>query len=78
MKDVKEFMDEWQCPRCATPEFEHKLEEILSWRWKEEEEEGGERLREFFIKWKDQSFWECSWVGHSQLDVHYKVGRKNY
>jgi hypothetical protein len=25
--------------------------------------------REFFIKWKDQSYWHCSWIKEIQLDV---------
>ena len=27
-------------------------------------------VREFFIKWRDMSFWHCSWVQEIQLDVY--------
>jgi len=27
-------------------------------------------VREFFIKWKEMSFWHCSWVQEIQLDVY--------
>ena len=56
----------------------------MTWRWKEDEEEkkpdavaGSSKQksvpakveREFFIKWKDQSYWHCSWIKEIQLDV---------
>ena len=28
------------------------------------------REREFFVKWKDHSYWHCSWVTEIQLDVY--------
>jgi chromodomain-helicase-DNA-binding protein 4 len=67
-----------------------KVEKILTWRWKEDDEEENKTKeaepvagsskqsnkavppkveREFFIKWKDQSYWHCSWIKEIQLDV---------
>ncbi|XP_059098801.1 chromodomain-helicase-DNA-binding protein Mi-2 homolog isoform X2 [Tigriopus californicus] len=34
--------------------------------------------REFFIKWKDQSFWHCSWIKEIQLDVFHPQTYKMY
>jgi hypothetical protein len=28
------------------------------------------KYREFLVKWKDKSFWECSWVSEVRIDVH--------
>jgi hypothetical protein len=55
-------------PRCAVAPLQGKVEKILTWRWKEEDEEKKpsdddskqkgvvptRAEREFFIKWKDQ------------------------
>ena len=34
--------------------------------------------REFFIKWKDQSYWHCSWVKEIQLDVFHPQTHRMY
>jgi chromodomain-helicase-DNA-binding protein 4 len=34
--------------------------------------------REFFIKWKEQSFWHCSWVKEIQLDVFHPQTHRMY
>ena len=65
------------------------MEKILTWRWKEEEEAKDEEdekkkkpvfkaEREFFIKWKDQSYWHCSWAKEIQLDVFHPQTHRMY
>merc|ERR1712029_934958 len=54
----------------------------------EEEEEDGKNKkgkkkvfkaeREFFIKWKDQSYWHCSWAKEIQLDVFHPQTHRMY
>ena len=82
--------DNWTCPRCAVEKLPGKVEKILTWRWKEDDEDRkkatdgepavgpskkfGAKIpnkaeREFFIKWKDQSYWHCCWIKEIQLDV---------
>ena len=94
MKCVEPPLDEvpdesWTCPRCACEPMPGKVEKILTWRWKEmpeEEEEEGEKKkvvnsapeREFFIKWKEQSYWHCSWVKEIQLDVFHPQTHRMY
>jgi len=34
--------------------------------------------REFFIKWKDKSYWHCSWVNEMQLDVFHPQTYRMY
>jgi len=34
--------------------------------------------REFFIKWKEQSYWHCSWVKEIQLDVFHPQTHRMY
>ncbi len=34
--------------------------------------------REFFIKWKDKSYWHCSWVKEMQLDVFHPQTYRMY
>jgi len=34
--------------------------------------------REFFVKWKEQSYWHCIWVKEIQLDVYWSQGYKMY
>ena len=94
MKCVEPPLDEvpdesWTCPRCACEPMPGKVEKILTWRWKEmpeEDEEEGEKKkvvnstpeREFFIKWKEQSYWHCSWVKEIQLDVFHPQTHRMY
>jgi hypothetical protein len=35
-------------------------------------------VREFFIKWKDMSYWHCSWIQEIQLDVHHPQTYRMY
>ncbi len=58
----------YSSPRCAVAPLQGRVEKILTWRWKEEDEEkkpsdddskqkGAVPVRaerEFFIKWKEQ------------------------
>ena len=85
---------EWTCPRCACEPLPGKVEKILTWRWKEDGEEGDDSKkpapepepiagsskmpppkalpkaeREFFVKFKEMSYWHCEWVKEIQLDV---------
>ena len=34
--------------------------------------------REFFVKWKEASYWNCSWVQEIQLEVHWPIGYRFY
>ena len=34
--------------------------------------------REFFVKWKDASYWNCSWVQEVQLEVYWPNGYRMY
>ena len=34
--------------------------------------------REFFIKWKDMSYWHCSWVQEIQLEVFHPQSHRSY
>ncbi|XP_055383518.1 chromodomain-helicase-DNA-binding protein Mi-2 homolog isoform X2 [Condylostylus longicornis] len=70
---------DWRCPRCSCPPLSGKAVKILTWRWKESK--GGEgsskkkppREREYFVKMKDRSYWNCEWVSELQLDVHHSL-----
>jgi chromodomain-helicase-DNA-binding protein 4 len=94
---------EWTCPRCACEPLPGKVEKILTWRWKEvDENEEKEKKdaeepepvagsskatppklqtkaeREFFIKFKGQSYWHCEWIKEIQLDVFHPQTYKMY
>ena len=55
---------------------------------KEEEGEGKKKrrrkripkdaMREFFIKWREMSYWHCSWVQEIQLDVYHPQAYRMY
>ncbi|XP_063233226.1 chromodomain-helicase-DNA-binding protein Mi-2 homolog isoform X2 [Bacillus rossius redtenbacheri] len=36
------------------------------------------RLREFFVKWNEKSYWHCSWVSELQMDVFHPLMIRNY
>merc|ERR1712047_112577 len=71
-----------------------KEEKILTWQWKEDESAKEEKKkddkkknryvptsraeREFLIKFKDQSYWHCSWVKEIQLDVFHTQTLRMY
>ncbi|CAO1409832.1 unnamed protein product [Diamesa serratosioi] len=83
---------DWRCPRCSCPAMPGKVAKILTWRWSEPVPEDPknpqpstskaqpvpQRFREFFIKWKDQSYWLCSWISELQLDVNHPLMFRYY
>ncbi|XP_014214280.1 chromodomain-helicase-DNA-binding protein Mi-2 homolog isoform X2 [Copidosoma floridanum] len=80
---------DWKCPRCSCPPLYGKVAKILTWRWKTVDPTGDEpstskaaakprRIREFFVKWTDRSYWECDWVTELQLDVFHPLMFRNY
>ena len=36
------------------------------------------RLREFFVKWHEKSYWHCSWISEVQLDVFHAAMYRYY
>lgn len=58
---------------------------ILTWRWKECSDTPSEepstskaapkqrKMREFFVKWADMSYWHCDWITELQLDVFHPL-----
>jgi len=86
--------EEWTCPRCMCEPMPGKVEKILTWQWKEDESAKEEKKkddkkknryvptsraeREFLIKFKDQSYWHCSWVKEIQLDVFHPQTLRMY
>ena len=83
---------DWRCPRCGCPPLPGKVGKILTWRWSEPIPEDPnnpqastskaqpvlQRTREYFIKWKDRSFWHCSWITELQLDVFHPLMFRYY
>ncbi|XP_017876012.1 chromodomain-helicase-DNA-binding protein Mi-2 homolog isoform X1 [Ceratina calcarata] len=81
---------DWKCPRCSCPPIRGKVAKILTWRWKECPETPSEepstskaapkqrRIREFFVKWADMSYWHCDWITELQLDVFHPLMFRNY
>lgn len=83
---------DWRCPRCSCPSIPGKVAKILTWRWSEPIPEDPKnpqastskgpppqpRVREYFIKWKDQSYWNCSWISELQLDVFHPLMFRYY
>ncbi|XP_058807759.1 chromodomain-helicase-DNA-binding protein Mi-2 homolog isoform X2 [Phymastichus coffea] len=79
---------DWKCPRCSCPPIFGKVQKILTWRWKEVNDadepstskSSGKprRIREFFVKWVERSYWYCDWVTELQLDVFHPLMYRNY
>ncbi|XP_070491390.1 LOW QUALITY PROTEIN: chromodomain-helicase-DNA-binding protein Mi-2 homolog [Chironomus tepperi] len=83
---------DWRCPRCSCPKLPGKVAKILTWRWAEPVPEDPKnpqastskgpppqaRQREYFIKWKDLSYWNCSWITELQLDVFHPLMFRYY
>ncbi|XP_054157969.1 chromodomain-helicase-DNA-binding protein 4-like [Oppia nitens] len=85
--DPSDIPDEWQCAPCSAEPLEGKVQRIITWRWKvNPESEDKEvkpkkkekREREFFVKWKDQSYWHCSWVSELQIMVFHSLMYRSY
>ncbi|XP_078374198.1 chromodomain-helicase-DNA-binding protein 4-like isoform X2 [Oculina patagonica] len=77
---------DWRCPRCKSEPLKGKVERILHWRYVNLPVEGtsldsGENeeltepetyeTREFFVKWVDLSYWNCSWITELQLEIYH-------
>uniref|UniRef100_A0A6P4FFM2 Chromodomain-helicase-DNA-binding protein Mi-2 homolog n=1 Tax=Drosophila rhopaloa TaxID=1041015 RepID=A0A6P4FFM2_DRORH len=67
---------DWHCPRCSPPPG--KPEKIISWRWTGQEtststRSKGPRVREFFIKWHNLSYWQCTWLPEVQMHLHHSL-----
>ncbi|XP_070207054.1 chromodomain-helicase-DNA-binding protein 4-like isoform X3 [Littorina saxatilis] len=83
---------DWHCPRCDCPPLKGKVHKILTWRWAKPPEQEDELdhthhekpkktrppLREFFVKWKEMSFWHCEWISELSLDVYHPAMFRNY
>ncbi|XP_036325990.1 chromodomain-helicase-DNA-binding protein Mi-2 homolog isoform X2 [Rhagoletis pomonella] len=69
---------DWKCPRCSCPPLSGKAEKIITWRWVESNEPSTSkkpkaRMREYFVKWHNMSYWHCEWVSEVQMDVHHPL-----
>uniref|UniRef100_A0A1B6DUE7 Chromodomain-helicase-DNA-binding protein Mi-2 homolog n=1 Tax=Clastoptera arizonana TaxID=38151 RepID=A0A1B6DUE7_9HEMI len=79
---------DWKCPRCSCKPLPGRVSKILTWRWaksKLEEKSPEEatsskkglrnrpRLREYFVKWAEKSYWHCEWVSELQLEVFHPI-----
>jgi chromodomain-helicase-DNA-binding protein 4 len=85
---------DWKCPRCSAEPLLGKVSKILTWRWVEKKEDKDDekkdeeqstsrkkqqkRMREFFVKWADKSYWHCSWVSELQMDVFHPAMYRCY
>ncbi|XP_011698832.1 PREDICTED: chromodomain-helicase-DNA-binding protein Mi-2 homolog [Wasmannia auropunctata] len=81
---------DWKCPRCSCPPLRGRVAKILTWRWKECSDTPSEepstskaapkqrKMREFFVKWADMSYWHCDWITELQLDVFHPLMYRNY
>ncbi|RZF43693.1 hypothetical protein LSTR_LSTR010775 [Laodelphax striatellus] len=81
---------DWMCPRCSAKPLPGKVSKILTWRWavdkdKELDEKeakrqqlSGQRMREYFVKWHEKSYWHCDWVSELQMDVFHPLMIRNY
>ena len=61
------------------------METILYWRnrrgknWEELPEHIKTRLnREYFVKWREMSYWHCEWVGEVEMEVFETHLLRNY
>ncbi|KAI9588380.1 hypothetical protein GQX74_004225 [Glossina fuscipes] len=69
---------DWKCPRCSCPPLTGKAEKIITWRWAESTESSTSkkpkmRMREYFVKWHNMSYWHCEWISEVQMDVHHPL-----
>lgn len=83
---------DWKCPRCSAKALPYKVSKILTWRWVETKNEPPKedvpaavpprktppRLREFFVKWHEKSYWHCSWISELQLEVFHGAMYRHY
>ncbi|EDV24353.1 uncharacterized protein TRIADDRAFT_27056, partial [Trichoplax adhaerens] len=80
LEDIPE--GDWRCPRCLCPRLTKKVEKILTWRFTNADEGDSpvttKPTREFFVKWKDRSYWECSWISQLQFEIHHPIMHRIY
>ncbi len=83
---------DWKCPRCAAKSLPYKVNKILTWRWVENKEAASAKeeaptipprkkppkLREFFVKWNEKSYWHCAWITELQLEVFHGAMYRHY
>ncbi|XP_015590348.1 chromodomain-helicase-DNA-binding protein Mi-2 homolog isoform X4 [Cephus cinctus] len=81
---------DWKCPRCSCPPLCGKVAKILTWRWQDCPETPSEepstskaapkqrKIRQFFVKWAEMSYWHCDWITELQLDVFHPLMFRNY
>ena len=84
---------DWKCPRCSAKALPYKVGKILTWRWVETKDEPPKqeaasssapprkappRLREFFVKWHEKSYWHCSWISELQIEVFHGAMYRYY
>lgn len=78
---------DWRCPRCGCPPLKGRVQKILTWRWKEvtivneastSKKPKVTRVREYFVKWHETSYWHCDWVTELQLDVFHPLMFRYY
>uniref|UniRef100_A0A146KVC0 Chromodomain-helicase-DNA-binding protein Mi-2 n=2 Tax=Lygus hesperus TaxID=30085 RepID=A0A146KVC0_LYGHE len=80
---------DWKCPRCSAKPLRGKVAKILTWRWVENtipedrlpeaaKKKQRPRLREYFVKWHDMSYWHCDWVSELQMDVYHTMMIRSY
>ena len=82
---------DWKCPRCSAKALPYKVGKILTWRWVETKEppkpevsstnptgKPPPRLREFFVKWHEKSYWHCSWISELQIEVFHGAMYRYY
>ena len=82
---IDEIPDGWQCAPCSAEPLDGKVQRIITWRWKpidpsEEEDKPKKkrREREFFVKWKERSYWHCSWISELQIQVFHQSMYRTY
>lgn len=87
---LDEVPETWHCLACSVEPLKGKVQRIITWRWKKQEEPEADknltaeestknllknlknrkpREREYFVKWKDMSYWHCTWVDEGQMQV---------
>ncbi|CAG9761276.1 unnamed protein product [Ceutorhynchus assimilis] len=70
---------DWNCRRCACLPLKAKVASILTWKWIESKATNGKeeitqhRRREFFVKWKELSYWHCDWITQTQLEIFHPL-----
>ncbi|XP_065202683.1 chromodomain-helicase-DNA-binding protein Mi-2 homolog [Planococcus citri] len=78
---------DWKCPRCSAKPLPGRIARILTWRYKPDPDQPDDaskkknprhRQRELFVKWHDQSYWNCDWVSEVQMEVFHPIMIRTY